>query len=190
MCHHPRVGGVVTIPIDVRVIAATHQPLQEMIAARQFRQDLYYRINTLRLPLPTLRERPADLKLLAQTLVARAMKRLGSLLETESIMAPLLPYLSSYAWPGNVRELENIANRIAVFLLQFSPGETISYDGLREDCPELFLPAHFSATDENGDAELRVTEALRLSEGNRTLAAQRLGISRSTLWRRMQKKIK
>ncbi|MBC7416028.1 MAG: propionate catabolism operon regulatory protein PrpR [Herminiimonas sp.] len=185
-----RVGGVVTIPIDVRVIAATHQPLQEMIAARQFRQDLYYRINTLRLPLPTLRERPADLELLAQTLVARAMKRLGSLLETEPIMAPLLPYLSSYAWPGNVRELENIANRIAVFLLQFSPGETISYDGLREDCPELFLPAHFSATDENGDAELRVTEALRSSEGNRTLAAQRLGISRSTLWRRMQKQIK
>ncbi|MFT5534523.1 MAG: propionate catabolism operon transcriptional regulator [Burkholderiaceae bacterium] len=182
-----RVGGVVTIPIDVRVIAATHQPLQEMIAARQFRQDLYYRINTLRLSLPTLRERPADLKHLAQTLVERALQRLGSPLDAKQIMAPLLPYLSSYAWPGNVRELENIANRIAVFLLQFAEGEPISYDGLREDCPELFLPEYFSATGTDDNVQLRTTDALRSSEGNRTLAAQRLGISRSTLWRRMQK---
>ncbi len=185
-----RVGGVVTIPIDVRVIAATHQPLQEMIATRQFRQDLYYRINTLRLSLPTLRERPADLKLLAQTLVARALQRLGSPLDAKQILVPLLPYLSSYAWPGNVRELENIANRIAVFLLQFAEGEAISYDGLREDCPELFLPEYFGATDADDNEQLRTTDALRSSEGNRTLAAQRLGISRSTLWRRMQKQEK
>ena len=182
-----RVGGVVTIPIDVRVIAATHQPLQEMIVERRFRQDLYYRINTLRLPLPTLRERPGDLALLAQTLVARALMRLGSPLDARQVVAPLLPYLSSYSWPGNVRELENIADRIAVLMLHFGASEPISYDGLREACPELFLPETFSDADDAGQFRLRVAEVLKSSKGNRTMAAQRLGISRSTLWRWMKK---
>jgi propionate catabolism operon transcriptional regulator len=181
-----RVGGVATIPVDVRVIAATHQPLQEMMAERRFRQDLYYRINTLRLSLPALRDRPNDIAPLAHALVGRSLKRLGSALTTEQVLPPLLPCLAAYAWPGNVRELENIADRIAVYLLQFTDPDSISYDGLRDDCPELFLPDQAEPPDDVDHLKARLAEELTLSKGNRRLAAQKLGISRSTLWRWMK----
>lgn len=182
-----RVGGVTTIPVDVRVIAATHQPLQEMIAERRFRQDLYYRISTLRLTLPALRERPNDIAPLAQMLVGRSLRRLGSELAAEPVLTPLLRYLAAYAWPGNVRELENIADRIAVYLLQFDDIESINYDGLREDCPELFLPGRLDAQGDADHLKVRLAEELKRSKGSRTVTAQKLGISRSTLWRWMKK---
>jgi propionate catabolism operon transcriptional regulator len=178
-----RVGGVAPIPVDVRVIAATHQPLEEMIAERRFRQDLYYRINTLRLALPALRERLDDIAPLAQTLVARSLARLGSALDAPAALAPLLPALAAYGWPGNVRELENIADRIAVYLLQFEDPGSIDYDGLRDDCPELFWPGTAVGSGEGANLKERLAEELRLSQGNRALAARKLGISRSTLWR-------
>jgi propionate catabolism operon transcriptional regulator len=178
-----RVGGVAPIPVDVRVIAATHQPLQQMMAERRFRQDLYYRINTLRLGLPPLRERQGDIGALAHMLVARSLARLGSTLDAAQVLAPLMPYLVAYAWPGNVRELENIADRIAVHLLQFDQLAQVRYEGLRDDCPELF-------TEEQGgeveDLKTRLANELKLNNGSRTLAAQKLGISRSTVWRWMK----
>jgi propionate catabolism operon transcriptional regulator len=181
-----RVGGVATIPVDVRVIAATHQPLQQMIAQRRFRQDLYYRINTLRLALPALRERPGDIALLAQALVTRSLARLGSELDAGMALAPLLRLLAAYDWPGNVRELENIADRIAVYLLQFSEADSIDYEGLRDDCPELFAAAAPGHSLDVGVSKARLLEQLELNNGNRALAAQSLGISRSTLWRWMK----
>jgi propionate catabolism operon transcriptional regulator len=178
-----RVGGVAAIPVDVRVIAATHQPLEEMIAERRFRQDLYYRINTLRLALPPLRERSGDIAPLANTLVARSLARLGSKRDAAAALEPLLPALAAYGWPGNVRELENIADRIAVYLFQFDEAERIDYGALRDDCPELFLAAHGAPEAEAGDMRARLARELERCNGNRALAAQRLGISRSTLWR-------
>jgi propionate catabolism operon transcriptional regulator len=177
---------VATIPVDVRVIAATHQPLQQMIAQRRFRQDLYYRINTLRLALPALRERPGDIALLAQALVTRSLARLGSELDAGMALAPLLRLLAAYDWPGNVRELENIADRIAVYLLQFSEADSIDYEGLRDDCPELFAAAAPGHSLDVGVSKARLLEQLELNNGNRALAAQSLGISRSTLWRWMK----
>jgi propionate catabolism operon transcriptional regulator len=181
-----RVGGVATIPVDVRVIAATHQPLQQMIAERRFRQDLYYRINTLRLALPALRERPDDIGQLARALVARSLARLGSELDAGVVLAPLLPLLAAYDWPGNVRELENIADRIAVYLLQFTDAGAIDYEGLRDDCPELFVAGAPGPGAPGADSRARLLDELKLSNGNRALAAQNLGISRSTLWRWMK----
>jgi propionate catabolism operon transcriptional regulator len=181
-----RVGGVAPIPVDVRVIAATHQPLQEMMAERRFRQDLYYRINTLRLGLPPLRGRPHDIGALAHTLVARSLKRMGSTLDSRAVLAPLLPFLVAYAWPGNVRELENIADRIAVHLLQFDQPGAISYEGLRDDCPELFAEGQGGIDGGVDDMKTRLAQELKLNKGSRTLAAQKLGISRSTLWRWMK----
>jgi propionate catabolism operon transcriptional regulator len=90
-----------------------------MMADRRFRQDLCYPINTLRLSLPPLRERPGDIGALAHTLVERSLARLGSAFDTAQVLAPLMPLLVAYAWPGNARELENIADRIAVHLLQY-----------------------------------------------------------------------
>src|SRR3546814_8535794 len=113
-------GGISTIPIDVRIIASTHQPLLELVARHKFRQDLYYRLNTLCLSLPSLRNRPNDIATLAHTLMARSLRKLGSKLDAQSVLAPLLPYLTAHSWPGNVRELENITDRISVFLLQFN----------------------------------------------------------------------
>lgn len=178
-----RVGGVAAIPVDVRVIAATHQPLQEMMAERRFRQDLYYRINTLRLGLPPLRDRPDDIGALARTLVERSLTRLGSTLDAAQVLAPLMPLMAAYAWPGNVRELENIADRIAVYLLQFDQLAQVSYEGLRDDCPELFTEEQGDDVD---DLKSRLAKELKLNNGSRTLAAQKLGISRSTVWRWMK----
>ncbi|WP_286185935.1 propionate catabolism operon regulatory protein PrpR [Acidovorax cavernicola] len=177
-----RLGSNAPIPVNVRVIAATHQPLQDMIAERRFRQDLYYRINTLRLTLPPLRERREDIAPLAQSLVAQCLQRLQAGIDAREALAPLLPRLVAHDWPGNVRELENIAERIAVFLMQFDTPQQIRYDDLRHDCPELFegLPA---AALDSQPLEERVREAMRLAGGNRQEAARYLGVSRSTLWR-------
>ena len=178
-----RLGSTTAIPVDVRVIVATHQPLQDMVAERRFRQDLYYRINTLRLALPALRERRTDIVLMAERLVRSCLARLGSHLDSVEALATLKPYLEAYTWPGNVRELENISERIAVFLLQFQRIEDIAYDGLELDCSELFeaMPSSLHMTLMSN--RRRACLALEKSGGNHTQAAQQLGVSRSTFWR-------
>ncbi|MGL1834729.1 propionate catabolism operon regulatory protein PrpR [Rhodocyclaceae bacterium SMB388] len=178
-----RLGGTTAVPIDVRIIVATHQPLQQMITERRFRQDLYYRINTLRLEVPPLRERHSDIQLLARTLLARSLRRLGSTLGPDPVMASLAGHLKAYPWPGNVRELENIAERIAVFLLQFGHEDEVVLDALAQDCPELFPDGRLHAADDGDALSVRIDAALKRSSGNRSEAARLLGISRATLWR-------
>lgn len=186
-----RLGATTAIPVDVRVVAATHQPLTEMIAQKRFRQDLYYRINTLRLLLPPLRERQQDIAALATMLMGKSLLRLGSGLDAARVLAPVMDRLRAYRWPGNVRELENITERLAVFFRDYGSEKLIPYDELPMECPELFEPAV-----RHGDVQPMpstsaglvptrdsMAEALRLARGNRQLAAQSLGISRSTLWR-------
>jgi propionate catabolism operon transcriptional regulator len=178
-----RVGATAPIPVDVRVIAATHQPLHEMIGERRFRQDLYYRINTLRLALPPLRERREDVALLAQVLVERCLQRLMATLDARRALAPLMPRLTAYGWPGNVRELENLAERIAVFLSQFDRLEDIRYDELRHECPELFADQADAPDMPHIASKSNLREVLAAQGGNRQKAAKQLGVSRSTLWR-------
>lgn len=181
-----RVGATAAIPVDVRIIAATHQPLQEMVAERRFRQDLYYRINTLRVAVPALRERPDDVGALLHALVTRCLARLGGAIPSDmaACLAPWLPRLRAYAWPGNVRELENMSERIAVFLSQTEPGQAIDHDALRHDCPELYADPDGQAHETEGlSLRERARHALEAAGGSRQLASQRLGISRSTLWR-------
>jgi transcriptional regulator, propionate catabolism operon regulatory protein len=177
-----RLGATTPIPVDVRIIAATHQPLPELIEARRFRQDLYYRVSTLRLPLPPLRERREDIALLAGAQLARALQKLGMRWDAKRAMAPLLPHLLAHRWPGNVRELENVCERIAVFLLQFDSLERVRFDGLRDECPELFEQAA-ALRDEPAALQKRVRQAMEQCGGNREQAAAKLGVSRSTLWR-------
>lgn len=184
-----RVGATTAIPVDVRIIAATHQPLREMIAHRRFRQDLYYRINTLRVVVPALRERPGDIAPLFLALVNRCLVRLGITVQddTNRRLAPWLARLNAYAWPGNVRELENMSERIAVFLSQYERIEDIDHDALRHDCPELFEGqgrfAQVSGEMESVSLRQRAQQALEKFGGRRQQAAQHLGVSRSTLWR-------
>ena len=181
-----RLGATAAIPVDVRIVAATHQPLREMVADGRFRQDLFYRINMLCLPLPPLRERRADIAPLLQSVVAAGLRRLGSDLPAARALAPLLPHFQAYAWPGNIRELENLGERTAVFLAQFGQTDEIVYDGLRHDCPELFAGGDLPIGDAAPSARGRAEQALQASRGNRAAAARRLGVSRSTLWRWLQ----
>ncbi|WP_321818538.1 MULTISPECIES: propionate catabolism operon regulatory protein PrpR [unclassified Paraburkholderia] len=181
-----RLGGTAPIPIDIRVIAATHQPLTELIAERRFRQDLYYRLNTLRLALAPLRQRREDIAALVLPIVTRCLARFGSTLDARLALAPLMQRLTAYEWPGNVRELENLSERIAVFLLQFATLDEVPYDALRHDCPEIFPDGEPTA--DAGDVDParraeRVRDAIRRAGGSPTAAARELGISRSTLWR-------
>jgi len=184
-----RVGATTAIPVDVRIIAATHQPLHEMIERRQFRQDLYYRINTLRVGVPTLRERREDIAPLFFFLVTRCLARLGEDVASgvSQRVAPWLSRLTRYAWPGNVRELENMSERIAVFLSYAGGGTDINTDDLRHDCPELYAQQDDTSSEDSIIEHLslhqRAVHALALTGGRRLQAAQHLGISRSTLWR-------
>ncbi|MBN9474343.1 MAG: propionate catabolism operon regulatory protein PrpR [Burkholderiales bacterium] len=178
-----RLGATAPIPIDVRVIAATHQPLEAMIAQQRFRQDLYYRLNILRLVLPALRERREDIAAMLVPMVARCLGRLGAGLDAASALAPWMDRLRAYDWPGNVRELENIAERMAVVLAQYDRLEDVPAEALRHDCPELFSGTLALMDEgETGLAE-RVRRAMEQAGGRRTEAARLLGVSRSTLWR-------
>ncbi len=181
-----RVGGVMPVPVDVRVIAATHQPLADLVAQRKFRADLYYRLNILRLQLPPLRERGDDAYALARVFTSRALKAQGSRIDAAELLAPLAQRVRGYAWPGNVRELENVCERVAVV---FGGQGRISAEGYAEvegDCPELFVgvragdavPAAVGAP-----TAAEVARVLAECGGSRTNAAKRLGVSRSTLWR-------
>ena len=181
-----RLGATAAIPIDVRIIAATHQPLEALVDQRQFRRDLYYRINILRLTLAPLRARREDVQALTPVLLARQLERVGSPLDAAQAASRLAPWLQTYAWPGNVRELENLCERIAVYLADFSALETVDWGGLLDECPELKVDIPFDP--EHPAPRLpspreRAVAALARHGGSRHAAAQHLGISRSTLWR-------
>ena len=193
-----RLGGTEPTPINVRIIAATHRDLTRQIGAGAFREDLYYRINILRLYAPPLRERPEDIPELARHLVQQVSARLGLKIDRRALMEALLPAMTSYAWPGNVRELENIIER-AVVSLSAAPPRTLPEHQLRHTVPELFstgpspaasrpssargLRAHLSEV-----AAEQARRALLDAGGNHDEAARALGISRSTLWRRLKQK--
>ncbi len=181
-----RVGGVMPIPVDVRVIAATHQPLERLVAEQRFRADLYYRLNILRLRVPPLRERDEDIDAMAQAILARSLRGQGSRHDARELLVPLSARLRAYSWPGNVRELENICERISVVFAQYPSLSGAAYSELEIDCPELF-PAGARAVSGSGTCGADLAEVLVACNGNRLEAAQRLGISRSTLWRRMRK---
>jgi propionate catabolism operon transcriptional regulator len=181
-----RLGSNTPISIDVRVIAATHRSLPLRIAENQFRADLYYRLNILRMTLPPLRDRPEDLPALSRQLFETKLRALGSALPAEPALLPLLPMLMQYRWPGNIRELDNLMERLAVFLLGTRDLDAIDYEGFLGETPELAeLPA--GEADDGGQLDdERIIAAIRATGGNRQAAAQALGISRTTLWRRLK----
>ena len=178
-----RVGGTQPIDLDIRIIAATNKDLQEAMAAGQFREDLFYRLNVVRIYLPTLAERREDIPLLADHFLTTFNARFGK--EVASISSQAMEVLTQYNYPGNVRELENIIQR-AVAL---ADGEVI---GLRELPPDL-LNLTFSNLGTPGLLPLEEVEkrhilhVLEATGNNKGLASSILGIPRTTLWRRLKK---
>jgi nitrogen regulation protein NR(I) len=205
-----RVGGNQPIQVDVRVIAATNKPLEAAVAARQFREDLFYRLNVVRIPIPPLRERREDIPLLVNYFLeknAREQQR-----KPKSIAANVIKALGKYHWPGNVRELENALRRAHVMaksdaiLLSDLPPEVSGQGG--GGAPALPATAgEGAATDAAAlarqlfqwarrDPKLKilpaverelVIQALKETDGNQVHAAKLLGITRATLRKRIDK---
>ncbi len=190
-----KVGGSVTIPIDVRVIAATNKNLEEQVRRGAFREDLYFRLAVLSLRLPPLRERLEDIPALCEHFIRKYTSELNK--TVSGITAPALARLSAYAWPGNVRELENVIYEAMVMIEEGwldepalplrlrSAGMTAENNGdpLRPR-PPRFLKEAVQGVAEQTEKEL-IAEALRQAGGNRTRAAAILGISRKTLFNKM-----
>ena len=185
-----RVGGNRTVRVDIRVLAATHRNLEQMVRAGQFRQDLFFRLNVVPIDVPPLRARPGDLAALAKHFLDHFCRQQGKRL----VLAPAaLERLARYDWPGNVRELRNIIERAVVLA---DDGLALEEDDLAMDAavppaPEP-APAQAAATgsvfEEINQAEAaRIKDALRQARGNKARAARLLGIARTTLNDRIQR---
>lgn len=178
-----RVGSHRPRPADVRIIAATHRDLAEMVKAGSFRLDLYHRIADWRAELPPLRERREDIPGLAALLLARACRARG--IRSGGLTQAAIDVLCAYPWPGNVRELEREMARVALFV---EDGEPVSSDRLRADLREVAAgqPAAAGLASALAEAERRIiASALAQAGGRVSEAARTLGVSRATLYRRI-----
>jgi propionate catabolism operon transcriptional regulator len=188
-----RLGASDPTPVDVRVVAATNRDLEQSVAERAFRMDLYYRLNILKLHLPSLAERPDDIPALATELLGRALVQHGAERHRDTALRLLMGRLVRHPWPGNVRELENVLERVAVAYGHASG--PIDLGELRAVVPELFasgrgLPAAAGTLDgaRRREEQQHILRALRECQGNRSEAARRLGIGRTTLWRKLNER--
>ena len=176
-----RLGGTQTIRVDVRLVAATNRDLAEMVAARTFRSDLYYRLRVFPLHMPALRDRQEDIPALVRYFVEKHARRMNRAVET--IPAGTLDLLVRYSWPGNIRELENLIERAVIV----SPGPI-----LRVPLSELKTPVEplaDSLTLQAAEREhiLKALEATNWVLAGPRGAATRLGMKRTTLQSKMRK---
>ena len=197
-----RVGGRELIRVDVRVIAATHQPLQALVEQGRFRADLLHRLDVVRLPLPPLRERREDIPQLAARFLATAAARMH--VPAKSLGKAALDRLRTHDWPGNVRELENLCWRVAAL----APGDTIGLADLADALPQArqaagdiaswqreldtWARARLGAGAQDLHADVKrdfeqvlLQAALDHCEGHRGDAALRLGLGRNTVTRKL-----
>ncbi|HMA12538.1 MAG TPA: nitrogen regulation protein NR(I) [Steroidobacteraceae bacterium] len=198
-----RVGGQTPIKVDVRVIAATHQNLEERVAKGQFREDLFHRLNVIRIELPPLRARREDVPMLLSHYLALAANELG--VETKTLAPDALEVLSRYGWPGNVRELVNLCRRLTVL----APGSEVHMDDLpveittagptstpADDWVSSLASWANKAAASGGRPLLDeampqfektlIHVALKHTQGHRQAAAKLLGWGRNTLTRKLK----
>ncbi|MGE5398160.1 MAG: sigma-54 interaction domain-containing protein, partial [Chitinophagales bacterium] len=195
-----RVGGDSPIKVDVRIIAATNKDLLEMVKQGRFRADLYYRLNVVQIVIPSLRERRGDIKLLFNHFLNEMSPGFGK--RIEKVDPAVLECLRNYSWPGNIRELQNVVERILLVSedghigTEHLPREIFSASANQDkvgwaDEPALVSPG--SLLDRNARKQQalkrekeRIIEVLDLHAGNISKASAELGISRSTLYRKMK----
>jgi DNA-binding NtrC family response regulator len=179
-----RLGGVTTLKIDVRLIAATNKDLEREVEAGRFRSDLFYRLNVVLLSLPPLRERGEDIPMLAAHFVSYFAKKHRR--PEPTISKPLLELLQEHDWPGNVRELENLMERLVVLSSDMELGTEFLPEKMQRYLPQA--NGNNETTLEGAERVLRkrmILQALAQEGGSKTAAAARLGISRSYLHRLM-----
>lgn len=198
-----RVGGTAPIEVDFRLLSATHRDLKQKVASGSFRQDLLFRIDVFSIPVPALKDHPADIPLLLRTMTVHAREARALQLTPEA-----LRMVTTYDWPGNVRELRNFHDRAQVLFRgrQITPDDITSV--LLPGYAEAEKPAHVGtvtieapdlreAIAEKGSVDLRsmlqqieerlILDALTLSDGRVTQAAEMLRLKRTTLIGKMQK---
>ena len=181
-----RVGGTREITVDVRLVAATHRDLRQLVSEGRFREDLLYRLSVIQTQLPPLRERRDDIPLLAQHFLRTIGERVSR--RVEQIAPAALEVLCRYRWPGNVRELRNVIERALVL----GDGPVLEQDDLP---PELLHAAPLGPARTDADVVVRplaelereaIVAALSATGGNKARAAALLGIDRTTLYRKLK----
>lgn len=186
-----KIGRTKTIPIDVRIIAATNQNLKEKEKKGDFREDLYWRLAVLSLHLPPLREKKEDIPLLCEHLIQKYNQELNR--EIKDITDKALEYILHYSWPGNIRELENVIYEAMVLSDSSSVEEknlSLRLKGTEAEKEGVLfesdrpLNEEIQSITEKVEKKL-IKKALREAGGNKTKAAQKLGISRKTLFNKM-----
>ncbi|SHI21281.1 nitrogen regulation protein NR(I) [Ferrimonas marina] len=200
-----RIGGHSPVQVDVRIVAATHQNLEQRVAEGQFREDLFHRLNVIRIQLPALKERSEDIPALTRHFLARAAKELGG--DPKRLSSEAEKRLSQFSWPGNVRQLENACRWMTVM----ASGQEILVDDLPPELTSTVQPGSVGELDDwtaqlaswveqalaNGEANLLsqaqpafertlLQVALRHSQGHKQDAARLLGWGRNTLTRKLK----
>lgn len=183
-----RIGGTKSTTLDVRIIAATNRDLEKMVKNGEFREDLYYRLNVIKVTIPSLRERKEDISMLAKYLLRKVSDDMGRFV-TE-ITPKAMELLEEYDWPGNIRELENTIER-AINLVDKEARIKVSHlpyyiQSLNNNNADTFYNINLKKL----VSELEITEikkAISISKGNKFHAAKMLGISRTSLYEKMQK---
>jgi two-component system NtrC family response regulator len=174
-----RIGGRQPIPVDTRIVCATHQDLQAMIGEGRFREDLYYRLAEIVVKIPSLAERPGDAVLLARHFVNRFGRELNA--SVQSLAPDAIEAIDAYAWPGNVRELENRIKRAVIM----ADGKSVTAGDLDLQAAtpigEDILPINLRAAREVADRKA-IRQAMSRTDNNISGAAKLLGISRPTLY--------
>lgn len=173
------VGAARSKPVDVRVLAATNRDLQRAVEEGKFRQDLWFRLNVVRIVLPPLRQRPGDVPMLAAHFVKKYNERYG-------MQARLLPdglrVLEDYTWPGNVRQLQHVIERLVIL----APGGRMDGAAVR-DAIQAGAPREKPAETLAAAEEEQIRRVLQATGGNKSRAARILGIERKTLYRKLER---
>jgi len=175
-----RLGDIQERQLDIRLLAASNEDLSSLVRQKKFRSDLYFRINTVVLAVPPLRDRPEDIPVLAQQFFERTAVDLGRL--HLSLSASALKALAAYTWPGNIRELKNVIER-AVLLTR---GDAIEPQDLHLEFKAELIPEHQPDMTFKEAQSLHIQKALRAEDGNIARTAIRLGMTRSSLYNKLK----
>lgn len=191
-----RIGGEVSIPVDVRIISASNIDLYKAVEERLFRRDLYYRLNILRIHLPSLRERKEDISLLAVHFLERVFSEMKWQRPYPTLTPESIDLLENHSWRGNVRELRNVMTRVAILLPKtakvINPSHILPYlesgdkglftSAMEKPSDGVFIPIGMRLKDVE---DILIRETLKYTKGNKSRASSLLGISPRTLRRRL-----
>ncbi len=184
-----RVGGNQSIPVDVRLIAATNKDLRKECEEGRFREDLYYRLNVVPIQVPPLRERPGDVALLAATFLAQSAGRLGR--PPLELAEPARAWLERQPWPGNVRQLRNLMERCAILLdgprIEVKDLEGLTGPQAAAAAPDVFRSARSFEEFKELSERLFLQQRLQEHDWNVKRTAEALGMQRSNLYKKMER---